>query len=400
MAVANTEVRKFFSNDTGAYQWTPGVGNVAGALIAMLDTVLVNGYNVKSISGVSVDSGLLATFTTSAPHGYLRLDVVNISGASPAAYNGDWRIYSVPTSTTFTVQLATNPGAMSGTVAVKKAPIPGWSKVFSGTNKAVYRSIDPSATGMYLRVEDTQTTFAMLRAYESMTDVDTGRYPFPSLVSYPPTPVYPGYSTFIKSNYSGYTGQWAVIGDSRALYIWSCSTNYNLTDINNVSQGTYFVGDFVPVIPSDPYGFMFSPQMDGNNSATAWSSLSHGFNSSWGNSWCPRNHARIPNPIRMYICSGPMDASQSRMGVYGFPLPNGPDNRIYVEMVKIIQSDNHLRGYMPGILAPQHAAPFPQLSMVANIDGYPGSEFIAMPHGYAAGVLGQMLVNITTSWRT
>lgn len=56
-----------------------------------------------------------------------------------------------------------------------------WEKVYSGTNKAVYRS----KTGIrpYLRVDDTYGEGALLRMYETMSDVDTGTNPVPNGVN-------------------------------------------------------------------------------------------------------------------------------------------------------------------------------------------------------------------------
>lgn len=52
------------------------------------------------------------------------------------------------------------------------------TKSFTGTNKAVYR-FDAAGTRHYLRVDDNYTIHARVRAYESMTDVDTGTDPYP-----------------------------------------------------------------------------------------------------------------------------------------------------------------------------------------------------------------------------
>ena len=53
----------------------------------------------------------------------------------------------------------------------------GWQKAFSGTNTAAYRSL--SGNRFYLRVDDTQTTFARIRGYRNMTAVSTGSNQFP-----------------------------------------------------------------------------------------------------------------------------------------------------------------------------------------------------------------------------
>lgn len=73
-----------------------------------------------TITAASITSGnYVATITTSTAHGYSVGDVVRISGVTPDAYNGDYRVDSVPTATTFTItQYASSPaaGTVFGTV--------------------------------------------------------------------------------------------------------------------------------------------------------------------------------------------------------------------------------------------------------------------------------------------
>jgi len=57
-------------------------------------------------------------------------------------------------------------------------PSQGWTKAFSGTNKAAY--LHPSGE-FYLRVDHSATSPIVLRCYETMTDVDTGADPFPTV---------------------------------------------------------------------------------------------------------------------------------------------------------------------------------------------------------------------------
>ncbi|MBK9020652.1 MAG: hypothetical protein IPL72_11855 [Sulfuritalea sp.] len=52
----------------------------------------------------------VVTVTTSAAHGFLVNQTVTLSGGSVAAYRGQFRIASVPSATTFTFALTTNPG--------------------------------------------------------------------------------------------------------------------------------------------------------------------------------------------------------------------------------------------------------------------------------------------------
>ncbi len=64
-------------------------------------------------------SGSLVTVTTTAEHGYTVDDFVTIAGADQTDYNGVFRLYSAPTSTTFTfVTTATPVTPATGTITV------------------------------------------------------------------------------------------------------------------------------------------------------------------------------------------------------------------------------------------------------------------------------------------
>lgn len=145
MAVCN-----FFykSTDTGA----PTETGQAGSRIALLDALLINGYNLRSVSGIT-RSGATATATTTVAHGYSVGDTVLIEGASQSDYNGNAVITSL-TTTTFSYAVANSPVTpATGTITVKRAPA-GWEKTYSGTNKAVYRPPAAAGTRMYLRIDD------------------------------------------------------------------------------------------------------------------------------------------------------------------------------------------------------------------------------------------------------
>src|SRR5207247_1848021 len=58
-----------------------------------------------------VRSKTLGTFTTSAPHGFSFGQAVVIAGAAPSVYNGTFAVASVPTPTTFTYLLPSDPGS-------------------------------------------------------------------------------------------------------------------------------------------------------------------------------------------------------------------------------------------------------------------------------------------------
>lgn len=69
-------------------------------------------------------SGSLVTVTTSSEHGYSVDDFVTIEGAVETDYNGENRIYTVPSSTTFTYVITTTPTSpATGTITATERNI-------------------------------------------------------------------------------------------------------------------------------------------------------------------------------------------------------------------------------------------------------------------------------------
>ena len=227
----SNSVKVFASTDSGA----PVLSGTAGALIGVLDACLQNGYGEVTIDSLVVASDV-ATVTDSTGHGFTMLGavgpVVRISGATPAGLNGDWRItVTSATQFTFTTSGITDQTA-SGTIVVKRAPA-GFTKAFSGTNLAAYRSDDVTGTRLYLRIDDGTTTYSTVRGYEALTDINTGTGLFPAANGY-----------LAKSSAANTTARpWKLIGDGRLFYFFSNSDGASyfdslvFGDINSYKSG-------------------------------------------------------------------------------------------------------------------------------------------------------------------
>lgn len=152
-------------------------GNTPGCLIAALDALLVTGWGTTTALSVSVSGGI-ATATVNAGSSFTEHAVVLVNGATPSALNGEARVLTA-SRTQITFATTAPDGAATGTITLKYAPA-GWEKVFSGTNKAVYRSTDVTGSRFSLWVNDSNGLYARVRGYETMTDVDTGSGQFPT----------------------------------------------------------------------------------------------------------------------------------------------------------------------------------------------------------------------------
>lgn len=208
MPKADTSVKWFHSDMLDA----PALRGEAGALIELLDACLINGFSTRTPDSIVV-ADEVATVTISAGNPYEQHAVIAITGANVAALNAEWRIATAAAST-FTFAC---PGVADGaaTGATVKRAAAGLSKPFSGTNIAVYQSLNPATSQLYLRVDDTTTTYARVRGYEQMTDADTGTGPFPTAAQSG------GGLHWYKSYQASATARpWALFADKGIVYLY------------------------------------------------------------------------------------------------------------------------------------------------------------------------------------
>lgn len=126
-------------------------------------------------------------------------------------------------------------------------PSAGWSKVYSDTNKAVYRA--PAGNRFYLRVLDDGSDgthgakVATIRGYETMSDVDTGTGPFP-------TAAQKSAGLFVgKSSTANATARpWFLLADGKRFVLGVA----NYSSLSNAYEQTCF-GDLIGAAPADAY---------------------------------------------------------------------------------------------------------------------------------------------------
>lgn len=264
--MATLPVKYYDCLDTGA----PLLGSATlGSLIAVLDACLVDGYNTQTIQSITL-VGSTATVSYATAHGYrtTQPQVVAISGCDQAEYNGEFSIFNV-TSTTYQITVVGTPASpATGTSKISKVAPLGWSKVFSGTNKAVYKSNWGVLPTQYLRVDDSlasftngTTNYAQVRGYETMTDVNTGTAPFPTLGQAPNFTIGKGaYATGTPNK------PWRIFGDPAFFYFigpgsttsetytqfsWATSSPSVMTNV--FSPQAFYFGNIISYKAGDAY---------------------------------------------------------------------------------------------------------------------------------------------------
>lgn len=130
-----------------------------GALIRLYDACLVDGINSLNISSLTIsgdtpETNDILTLTYLVPHGYQQYQVLLLSGAQIDLLNGEHRIQSVSQDglsltlrTTTTISDAGN----VQNIMTKLAPL-GWTKEYSGVNRAVYKMNSSNGPNHYFFV--------------------------------------------------------------------------------------------------------------------------------------------------------------------------------------------------------------------------------------------------------
>lgn len=138
---------------------SPQLTNNWGAMITLLDAVLVNGFNHVPILSLtkSNQAAITATIYLGSGHGFIDRQVIRIAG-STNGWDGDYKVLSAD-SDRITIECnSEHPTAILGTSTCFTAPL-DFEIVFqtpidSTEPKRAYRSTDPGSLGLILLVHD------------------------------------------------------------------------------------------------------------------------------------------------------------------------------------------------------------------------------------------------------
>jgi hypothetical protein len=389
------EVFWFDSTDVGA----PTLNNAAGTVISVLDACLINGFNSKSVTSIDVTSNVATVTCTS--HGFVAVPgkYVLIAGATPTELNGLKQVASVPNVNTFTYAApGVANGAATGTITAKRAGI-GWTKAFTGTNKAVYKSSDPASTGLFLRIDDTNAgvasaTDARAVMYETMSDVDTGTNPGPTVSQLS------GGQFWNKGANSSTAKTWTLLGDGRIFYLFTQISSFT----NQIGMG---FGDLISYRAADAYGCVLA----GASAAVAGGVAGGCFllrNNLLSNA--PNNSggfvlSRVAAQTGTSVQAGANFHSMGNSvpGSQGPAYPSPVDNGLVMHRpMYVIESNaafsSPIRGELPGVIVPLGAIPFSHLEIVSGIVGLTGSA-VALAIS-DANTAGRILFDISNAWRS
>jgi hypothetical protein len=418
---------KYFTN---FMEGAPQLTNDWGCMVDLLDACLVNGFNLKPITSITSAEGV-ATVTIDAGHLYQVNQVVLIAGADQAEYNGEKRVLSV-TSTTFTYAVTGTPAtpATGDTLTVKVAPL-GFEKVFSGTNKGVYRSKNILSNRPYLRVDNScdpayNTEYAKkakVGMAQGMTDIDTvvgAQAPFDPTA---PDKNWKATGTgdsvvdgWYKWYYARYVGvgwssnvtnpneanasnrSWVLVGDDRGFYLFN-------QHHANFGRTGYCFTDFDSFRQADPFNTILVANDQHTTANAAWQHVTTGnnFNRSLDflGKVLMRDHTLMGGNQRVGFTSLNTNNGQTISGrTTGILFPNPSDFSLILHPTFLMQeSGKGLRGKMPGLMWVHNDNPLQDLDIVENVVGYSGRKFLMVKLGFdSEPATSTIALDITGPW--
>ena len=392
-SVVDTSVKHFMHTMAAA----PVLSGTAGAMIAVLDACLVNGFDIKVATSLVVASGV-ATLSFAGSHSATVDSVVLVEGVTGplTALNGEQKVTAIGAGVVKFATAAAD-GTAAGTISFKMAPA-GWAKVFSGTNLAVYQSLDPISTKMFLRVDDTGTTSCRVRGYETMTDVSTGAGPFPTDAQIS------GGGWLVKSSAAGAAVvKYALIADARSVLL--NYVPYNGSYPTSVAGGTVFFGDIIAHKPSgDKYAFTLGTA----TSAGAGNALGTCDQGQQASQYYPRSHLATGSSVVETVRALSGGQSISGMDATNGAFPGAIDGSLSLAAIGTSSTLNApLRGKLPGIYQVLHSnvgAAIAPMSIVKGTGALAGRSLLALGLGgssttYPSTGLGISLADITGPWR-
>ena len=242
-----------------------------------------------------------------------------------------------------------------------KAPA-GWSKPFTAANQAAFRQ-GAGSNGFYLHLDASPLWHDKVRGYESMTAIDAGTNPFPTVAQR---------SELMapRSNSSDASGRaWLVAADARRFFLW---VNYNGTLAQGLGstswQPSFFFGDLESSNSADIFNTLISGGLGSANS----SYMGYAQNSASNTEYMPRNYAGAVGSVTVMKGTHiPFQGSSQIGAVATSPaFPDPVTGGLLLSPIEVFDASGCVsRGVLPGIWAPGHNLPGNSGDVLTGVNG-------------------------------
>lgn len=373
----------------------PVLSGTAGALRTLLKTLLVDGFGAGSVSSLSVSGGV-ATAAVGTGHPYKLGSPVLMAGATPSGLNGVKRVLSAASATITFDAAGVADGAATGAVTHKVAPV-GWQELFADTLANVI-ALKPSvveATGCVLRVDDTGTVNARVRAFEAMSNISTGVGPLPLDAQVSGGMYWPKSGTA-----NGTARPWYVVADERGFYLAVAPQGGDRFTL-------LYVGDIASLKSGDAYSYLLTGNQSDQVALTTVPDGCCGWShrSVRGGAYLARAYTAIGQAIAAQRLGAHHNGSSADVyaGTAGYSLgayPNGANNGLMTGALELHALG--IRGTLPGLLHPVQdcGSSFVTGAVVDGTDDLAGRSLLAIRTAPPSGtvVAGTVFLETTGPW--
>lgn len=340
----------------------PRLSGTAGDLANLLDKLLVDGYNVKTIT--ITRSGATATANCTS-HGFLGHQTVKISGADQTDYNGEFRI-TVTDANNFTFTVGGSPATpATGTITAKVAPL-GWTIEQTGTNIRSYKQ--KAGTNQYiLGLDDTPAQNSRVRGFETMSAagvaVASGTNPFPNDTQFN------GGLYAQKSDAASTAARyWRFYSNGKIFHlVWRLPTGSDTLSLNSGYQVLTF-GDITSYKPGDACHTTLRAANATNDTSVPnhWSAAS---TNTYMARWADQTTVSHAAGFRMSSAfGGPTALGRGTYLPYPLPIKGGlAIARCHIDAGTLTTTD--VRGHLPGIWNPLTAGALTHLDTFSGATG-------------------------------
>ena len=227
---------KFYFN---TMKGAPILASEWGSLLDVIRTIAITGFNELVVQAYQQE-GLYLTLTFAEDHGYLKDQIIALSGSEQEEINSEFEVFAT-TLSTIKIKIPSDT-PVTGSLTCKTAGM-GWTEVFTGEHKAVFRAKNTLNNPFYLRVDDscpigydpTWAKFARVTMAEGMISIDD----FGDFAKSPVFQTVPKDSNENGNGVSGATGIFGIakwyhgIGyaGSGSYYVTEATTNYQSSNL-------------------------------------------------------------------------------------------------------------------------------------------------------------------------
>ena len=138
---------KFYFN---TMKGAPILASEWGSLLNVIRTIAITGFNELVVQSYQQE-GLYLTLTFAEDHGYLKDQIIALSGSEQEEINSEFEVFAT-TLSTIKIKIPSDT-PVTGSLTCK-TPGLNWTEVFTGEHKAVFRAKNTLNNPFYLRIDN------------------------------------------------------------------------------------------------------------------------------------------------------------------------------------------------------------------------------------------------------